>query len=105
VRQLLAEVDSRELSEWMAFDRLEPLPDGYFQAAVIASTVANTMGGGRRKWKPKDFMPKTRTARRVQSAAEGLAIFNAMFPSSAPAATEPDKPRYHSIEEQAEQGQ
>jgi hypothetical protein len=39
VRQLLAELDSRELAEWKAFDRLSPI-DHVRRAEVSAGTVA-----------------------------------------------------------------
>jgi hypothetical protein len=60
VRQLLAEVDSRELAEWMAYDRLDPLGDerADYRAAIIAATVANrSRGKGERSYSPADFVP------------------------------------------------
>jgi hypothetical protein len=45
VKQLLAAIDSRELSEWQAYDRLEPLDHaarGELSAGIIASVLANT---------------------------------------------------------------
>jgi hypothetical protein len=61
VRRLLAEVDSRELTEWMAYNALDPLGDerGDFQAAIIAATVANRWRQkGEAAHKPEDFVPK-----------------------------------------------
>ena len=79
VKQLLAEVDSAELSEWIAFDQVEPLPDPYWQAGVIAATVANSAGGrrGGGSFGPADFMPASRT-RAEQTPAEGRAILDAL---------------------------
>jgi hypothetical protein len=58
VREMLARIDSRELSEWQAYYALNPWgPErGDLQAGVIASTIANTASenGG---YKPSDFMP------------------------------------------------
>ena len=60
VSRLLAEVDSRELAEWMAFSTLEGLPESRadFRAGQICATLANLQ----RKedspsLKPSDFMP------------------------------------------------
>lgn len=60
VRELLGEMDSRELTEWMAFDRVEPIGGrrSDFQAAIIASTVANSNRGKGRALKPDDFVPE-----------------------------------------------
>lgn len=47
VRELLGALDSRELSEWMAFDLVDPIGGrrGDIQAAVVASTLANVWRG------------------------------------------------------------
>jgi len=60
VRQLLASIDSKELSEWAAYYSIEPF--GYFRsadlpAAIVASTIANCHRTQNCKvFKPKDFM-------------------------------------------------
>jgi hypothetical protein len=66
VRQLLAEIDSEELTEWIAFERLEPfgsLMDD-FRAGQICATVANYAGKVRKEdaaaAQPGDFMPTLR---------------------------------------------
>jgi hypothetical protein len=53
-------MDSRELTEWMAFDLVEPIGGrrSDFQAAIIASTVANVNRGKGRVLKPDDFIPE-----------------------------------------------
>jgi flagellar basal body rod protein FlgC len=63
VRELLQRVDSRELTEWMAFYKLEPwgaeIED--YRTGVVASTIANANRDSKRKSKPfqpKDFMPQ-----------------------------------------------
>jgi hypothetical protein len=61
VRQLLAEIDARELAEWMAYDSLDPIGDerGDYQAGIIAATVANRWRvKGERTHKPADFVPQ-----------------------------------------------
>jgi hypothetical protein len=75
VRRLLAEVDSAELSEWLAFDRIEPLPDSYWQAGMVASVVARANGA--KSCTPQDFMPARR--RRPKSVEENRAAALAAF--------------------------
>ena len=87
VRQLLAETDSAELSEWMAFYRLEPPENGYWQAGIIASTFVGVMTGKRTK--PEDFMPQpSPAAAEEQSAAEGIALMKRLAAVSRAKGTE-----------------
>jgi hypothetical protein len=80
VRELLARHTGPELSRWLAFCELEPLEDGYWQAAMVASTFANVMGSGKRRFQIADFLPsKRRAPRRIQSAEEGKAIIMGMI--------------------------
>jgi hypothetical protein len=61
VRQLLAEIDARELTEWMAYDALDPIGDerGDWRAGIIAATVANRhRNKGETVHKPSDFVPR-----------------------------------------------
>lgn len=69
VRELLERIDSAELSEWLAYDRIDPFDDGYWQAGMIAATVANAMGSGKRTYRPADFMPRP-ARQREQTPAE-----------------------------------
>lgn len=63
VRRLLSEIDSRELSEWMAYDRIN-VPDAWQQNAQLCVVVAKSMGGKKCRVQYKDFLPaKTRRAR------------------------------------------
>lgn len=60
VRQLLANIDSEELTEWMAFDRLESIGEvrADLRAGIIAAAVGNH--GNRdlpKPYKAIDFMP------------------------------------------------
>ena len=60
VRQLLANLDSAELTEWIAFDRMEPIGEfrADLRAGIVASAVANYGGRDiREARKPSDFMP------------------------------------------------
>lgn len=60
VRQLLRSMDSAELTEWMAFDRIEPFgdPRADLRAGIVASSVANfSMVQLPRSMSPADFMP------------------------------------------------
>lgn len=43
MKQLLSEMDSDELTEWMVYDKHYHLPDSYWQAAMIAKTTADCM--------------------------------------------------------------
>ena len=57
VRQLLREIDSKELSEWAAYYSLEPF--GYFRSADLpASIVASTLANCNRSKNSKVFTPK-----------------------------------------------
>ena len=61
MRSLLAEMDSRELTEWMAYDVVEPFGDGRgdVQAGVVASTIANIhRAKSARPYRPTDFVPR-----------------------------------------------
>jgi len=61
VRELLGVLDSRELTEWMAFDAVEPIGGrrGDVQAAVVASTMANIWRGKDGKaLGVQDFLPE-----------------------------------------------
>ena len=59
VRELLNRIDSRELSEWVAYDTLEPIGSVRVDlaGAVVASTVANChRGKDQPAFTPMDFM-------------------------------------------------
>jgi hypothetical protein len=59
VREMLSRIDSRELSEWLAYYGLNPWgPErADLRAGTIASTVANCMSD-KGNYKPSDFMPR-----------------------------------------------
>lgn len=60
VREMLQRIDSKELSEWIAYDTLEPIGAVRtdLAAGIISSTVANChRGKNSQAFKPTDFMP------------------------------------------------
>lgn len=61
MRELLARCDSRELTEWMAFESLEPWGDQVtdWRFARLMALVANVNRGSKNDpvAKPDDFMP------------------------------------------------
>jgi len=60
LRELLASIDSRELTLWAAFDRLEPFGGDAedYRAALAASVTYNmNRGQGRPARHPLDFIP------------------------------------------------
>jgi hypothetical protein len=63
VRELLERVESAELSEWMAYDQLDPFGNyrGDLQSAIVASTIANVNLNRKKRKKPfspDDFIPE-----------------------------------------------
>ena len=61
VAQLLSQISSRELTEWVAFYGLEPFGTdaGFLGHAITAATVANVQRGkGKKAQKVEEFMPK-----------------------------------------------
>lgn len=61
VEKLLAEITSKELAEWMAFEKIEPWGEtrADLRAGIIASTVANRLRGKREPArKVTEFMPE-----------------------------------------------
>jgi hypothetical protein len=61
VGQLLREIDSHELSEWMAYAEIEPFgePRADLRNAMSMALYANSVRGPKNKkvYKPADFMP------------------------------------------------
>jgi hypothetical protein len=72
VRELLEEIDSEELSEWLAYDRIEPLPDPWAMHGQLAALMHNAWFKGRARG-PEDFIPDRRE-RREQSPEEQMEI-------------------------------
>lgn len=65
-------MDSEELSYWLAYDRLDKIPDHYWMAGMITSSLFNALTGS--KTKPDDFIPRPRPVR-ILSGEAGLAWF------------------------------
>jgi hypothetical protein len=80
VRELLARLDSQELSEWLAFNDLEPLPDSYWQTGLVCATLANLWTAKGKSYDPHDFMPTGKPEPTIQ---EQIAILDALAESSA----------------------
>lgn len=60
MRHMLADIDSDELTEWMAYEQITgPLgPErGDVLHGIQTAVIANAAGGKGRKAKPKDFIP------------------------------------------------
>ncbi|MEW5248917.1 phage tail assembly protein T [Microbulbifer sp. 2201CG32-9] len=75
MHELLATTDSAELSEWMAFFRLEPWGHEVenWRTGQLAATVANYSGRIKKPLKPQDFIPpppKTKRQRLQESIAK-----------------------------------
>jgi|LauGreDrversion4_2_1035121.scaffolds.fasta_scaffold1006655_2 hypothetical protein len=59
VRQLLENIDSIELTEWLAYDQIEPFGPQRedLRAGLICSTVANhSMSPPKKPQRPSDYM-------------------------------------------------
>lgn len=62
VDQLLNEISSRELTEWLAYNEIEPIGEGRadLRAGIIASTMAEIHRDPKKRQKPfeaAEFMP------------------------------------------------
>lgn len=58
VGELRQRMDSRELSEWLAFARyFQPLDNSWAQASMLASVILAPYSKKGHAPKPKDFMP------------------------------------------------
>lgn len=70
VRELLARTSSRELTEWMAYERVTGPLDarlrGEINAGIIAATISNS-NGAKKRAKPSDFLVTWFKRRRTAS--------------------------------------
>jgi len=76
-------VSSHELTEWMAFDTLEPFGSvaDNLGHAITASTIANVNRGKNQKaYKVEDFMPKftksSQSTNQMMQVAEMMTVIN-----------------------------
>ena len=72
-RRLLEELDSAELAELQAAERLNLLPDSHWQTGLICATVANSAGAKPAR-SPDDFIPKPPRPVEVQTAHDAMGI-------------------------------
>lgn len=63
VHQLEQGMGSLELSEWLVFSRIHPLPDAHWDAARICQVISAANGS---KAKLSDFLPPTRKAKQTR---------------------------------------
>ena len=73
--ELLEGITARELTEWMAYARLEPFGElrADLRAGIVAATTANVHRGRRqRPLKPEDFMPYAKAERARQRNHKSL---------------------------------
>jgi hypothetical protein len=88
VRQLLSNLDSRELTEWMAYDLIEPFGPWRedLRAGIISSTIANALRSkGGRTYQPADFLPQFGEQQQERMTPEQtIAAFAAAFRASPP---------------------
>lgn len=86
VRQLLNNLDSHELTEWIAYDMIEPIGPWRddLRAGVIASTIANIFRAKHQHpLRPTDFIPEF-NANVELSPEETIQIFAAAFGADHP---------------------
>jgi hypothetical protein len=71
VKRLLSELDSRELTEWIAFDQVNPLPNSWKQTARLCRTVMAASGNYDRVPDENIFIPAMKKP--TQAEAEMIA--------------------------------
>lgn len=79
--QLLSQISSYELSEWMVYEQVEPFGDrrGDFQAALICMTLANRLRNkDEQPFKMQDFLLDFERARAEQTMEEQIAFAHMM---------------------------
>jgi hypothetical protein len=82
VRQLLDNLSGRELTEWMAYEVVEPFEPtrGDLRAGVVASTIANVFRGkGQRPYSPQQFVLEFRAPAPDLSADETATMFGMLM--------------------------
>ena len=67
---LLEQASDDELDDWVAYDKIEPLPDPWLQTGIIASTQFNMLRSSETPAKaPIDFIPVAKKPIRRQPVA------------------------------------
>lgn len=77
VEELLERISARELTEWMAFNTLEPFgdPRADMRAGIVASVIANVNRDAKKRPKPympADFMPEFDEQTRPKKTAKEI---------------------------------
>lgn len=72
--EMMNRMSSKELSMWLAKERLKPLDDPYWRSAMQAHTTAAVQGN---KCKVDDFLPIKRTAKKNQTGQQHSDILSA----------------------------
>ncbi len=74
----IEEWDSSEISEWMAYDRIEPMEDTWHQTGILAALMHNLWSSSKSQPKsPVDFIPVKRAPRKPKSPRELRAMMAA----------------------------
>lgn len=73
VSELLFKMDSVEISEWIAYDRIED-SQTTVQHAVLCALIANVMGNGKKTYTMQDFLPM-KPVREAPDLAEKILLF------------------------------
>ena len=76
VSELFGSMDADEFFYWMAYDKIDPLPQPWLQTGLACAVQANSVGN---KCKPEDFMP---LEKKRATAAEVLAAMQTAWRSS-----------------------
>lgn len=88
VRTMLAQMDSRELAYWRAFDEINPIGEwrADLRSGIVAATIMNSQRASRTApiAKASDFMPKFDV--QPLSPAEEAAALKALIRGAAPPA-------------------
>jgi hypothetical protein len=71
VGELERSISSVELSEWMAWDQLDKLPDPWWQMGKICAVIAEILTG--KAASPEDFIPRARPKRKIMSPEAAMA--------------------------------
>lgn len=74
MREIETTIDSRELSEWMAYDRIDPIGPDRFDALAATVAYAAAQPHSRQRLDPRQFIPKWEPPP-PQSSSQIMSIF------------------------------
>lgn len=66
-------MDSGEITKWLAYRQIRPLPDPYWCSALLASTVYNTSLVEGKRMTIEDFLPVVKSAAKQSTPADRAA--------------------------------